>query len=104
MFNVGQKVVCIEGKLENGKVVLVEQHIYTVRNISGCRCHALVDVGRTTPSVKCYKCNTFISSDGTWWFYATRFIPLDEWQKANENVQQLMEEIQDPILECQANT
>ena len=104
MFHKGQKVVCIRGKFEYGQLVLVENHTYTVRNISCCKCSDLVDVGLRTPSVKCFKCNTVIANDGTWWFYASRFVPLDEWRDFNASLQQLKEDMQVPLPEILIKT
>lgn len=98
MLYIGQKVVCIEGKYSECGVKLVEQKIYEIKNIWSCKCNVVVDVGlKIYTSDKCYKCNTFLSVDGTWWLYARRFVPLDEWQDAGENIKQLLKAIQEPI-------
>ncbi len=100
MFYSGQKVVCIKGKYSECGVKLKEQKIYVVNNIWSCRCSTVLDVGlKIYTSDKCFKCNTLLSTDGTWWLYAERFVPLEEWQRADEIINKLLKEIQDPVLQ-----
>ena len=99
MFYIGQKVVCIERHTSCCGVKLVDGISYIVKNIWSCKCNALLDVGITiATNVTCFRCNTFLSADGIWWLYANRFVPLDEWQNADENVKQLLKKIQEPVL------
>jgi len=99
MFYRGQKVVCIEGHTSCCGIKLVDGISYIVKKIGSCNCNALLDVGITiATNTKCFKCNTLLSTDGTWWLYAKRFVPLDEWQNAEENVIQLLKEIQEPVV------
>lgn len=98
MFTIGQKVVCVQGKSSACGRRLIDGKIYTVNAIRRCRCSSVLDVGiRISTENKCFKCNTLLSKDGTWWLYAWRFIPLDEWQEADENVKQLMEEVNNQV-------
>jgi hypothetical protein len=63
-----------------------------------CKCATVLDVGLRISTIdKCFKCNTLLSSNGIWWLYAKRFIPLDEWQKAQENVEKLIKNIAEPM-------
>ncbi len=97
MFYTGQKVVCIEGTCSECGVLLRQQDIYEVKNIWKCNCSTVLDVGlKITTDDKCFKCNTLLSTDGTWWLYAKRFIPLEEWKHADETIQKLIKEIQVP--------
>ena len=99
MFYIGQKVVCIAGKYSVCGVKLIEQKIYEIKNIWSCKCNTVLDVGiHINTNVTCFKCNTILSKDGTWWLYAKRFVPLEEWQNADENVKQLLKVIQEPVL------
>jgi len=99
MFFIGQKVVCIEGHVSRCGVKLVDGRIYQVKNIWNCKCNNLLDVGITiSTNVKCFKCNTQLSTDGTWWLYAKKFVPLEEWQNAEKNVTKLLNEAEIPVL------
>jgi hypothetical protein len=98
MFYIGQKVVCIKGKFSACGVDLKENGIYTVKNIWSCRCNMVLDVGlRITSNDICFNCDTLLSTDGVWWLYAKRFVPLEEWQDADKNIKQLLKEIQEPV-------
>ena len=99
MFFTGQKVVCVKGKYSACGVKLIEQQIYTIKSIRNCNCSTILDVGlRISTSDTCFKCNTLLSSDGTWWLYAKRFVPLEDWQKADEIFKQLLKEVRKPVL------
>ncbi len=99
MFSIGQKVVCIEGHISRCGVRLIDGKTYIVNNIWSCKCNTLLDVGITiSTNVRCFKCNTFLSSDGTWWLYSKKFVPLKVWQNAEENVIQLLKDIREPVL------
>ena len=99
MFDKGQKVVCIKGTTSACGIKLIEQKIYVVKNIWKCNCSNVLDVGiKISTNVTCFKCNKLLSTDGTWWLYASRFVPLDEWENATENVNRLLEEIQEPVF------
>ena len=99
MFYKGQKVVCIKGKYSACGARLVEDQIYVVKNKWSCKCNELLDVGiKIFTNVTCFKCNTLLSTDGTWWLYANRFVPLDEYQNADENLRKLLKEIEEPVI------
>jgi hypothetical protein len=94
MFKIGQKIVCVDNK----NTPLVENHDYVVDSIQYgvCSCnYALVNVGFTKERIGrvqyCTKCNTrFKIFDDIWWFAAPRFVPLDDWQQADELVKELL--------------
>jgi len=97
MFTIGQKVICIDGKSSVCGVRLIDNEIYTVKNIWRCKCSDVIDVGlRISTTDKCFKCNKQLSSDGTWWLFAKRFVPIDEWKIAEGNVEQLKKILEEP--------
>jgi hypothetical protein len=94
MIDIGQKLVCVDSK----DTPLVENQNYVIKSIKYglCNCnYILIDVGFTKDSIRraqyCPKCkDRFKTFDDIWWFNANRFVPLDEWQQADELVKELL--------------
>lgn len=92
MFNIGQKVVCIEvhpeGYLEMGK-------IYSIEGLhEKCGCGMLVDVGiktkSTTSFIHCMSCGKIRQNDGIKLFSPRRFAPVEEI--SNTTFDEIMEQ------------
>ena len=99
MFTIGQRVVCISGKKSACGVKLQEFDTYVIKDIWRCKCHSVVDVGlRISTDDICFKCNTVLSTDGTWWLYSKRFVPLQEWENSDLDIERIIEEIREPVV------
>lgn len=93
LFEIGQKVVCVDGRGHNVK--LVEGKTYTINGIknSPCGCSAVVvDVGIRTQVrfTRCFSCGGFYPADG--WRRQERFVPLDFDKAADKEIREALKE------------
>lgn len=79
MFNVGQKVICINDKSTNGYSFpngIIMGGIYTIKRISNCECGAEILILKEVHRIKktCSICNRDIEDLQA--YYSSRFIPI----------------------------
>lgn len=93
MFYVGQKVVCVKANTSLLKV----GKIYTVRGIWEC-CLTNLDVGLSHKvGTHCDKCQCVVY-DKIQWINSVQFVPLEEWQEYEFSLNELIKEINEPLL------
>lgn len=97
-FEIGKDVVCIVDKPHWN---LKEGDIKRAINVNGspcaCPCEC-VDVGiRCYAVIYCDDCKKDIEGDIIWFDYKT-FIPLDQWQAAEEAKESLLKDLEIEIL------
>lgn len=97
MFEIGQQVVCI--KTHPNKVVK-EGETYTIKSMSiHCKCGLSVDIGAKDPCGPdhiiccCQDCDMTYALTDIWWISHKRFVPLDQWEQAEEAKESLLEEL-----------
>ncbi len=97
MFKVGQKVVCIEGyKSICGTWELLSGKIYTIIELSSCKCEQTVHVGIFGVGTVCRTCWTNVSENKSF-HRSSRFRPLDE-SFAEEVLEMIKEQIEEEEL------
>ena len=87
-FYIGQKIVCVAQTRE----YLINNKTYRVRNLFLC-CQLTIDVGLSAKKGKgsqCHLCNSSPGIDGVKWLKSKYFVPLDEWNEADEAVEKYM--------------
>ncbi len=88
-FKIGQRVICIEGYTQHGDT-LEEGKIYTILDISSCKCYTVLYVGfDARTGTQCDNCRTWLSTN-KWYHKSSRFKPLDE--SLAEAVEQMIKE------------
>lgn len=93
LFEIGQKVVCVDSK---GTVGLVEGKNYVIKGMSICKCKQVsVSVGvpldRTRQTNYCTKCGDD-PMDNFVHYKQTRFVPLDFDRQADEAIHEALKE------------
>jgi hypothetical protein len=97
MFKIGQKVLCIEGyKSDCGTWRLIEGKIYTVIEMSACKCEPAIHVGILGTGTTCRRCWHNVSK-GKSFHRVSRFRPLDE-SFAEEVLEMIKEQINEEEL------
>ena len=87
MYEVGQKVVYI-GPVN---IYVKQGEVRTIKNTANC-CKLLLDVGVGDDNIIATKCNICSKEfqGSTLWTYSDMWVPLDDWQEAEEKVEELL--------------
>lgn len=98
LFEIGQKVVCVDSKPITGPPPpLIEGKEYVIMALNECKwCgHITVDVGLTSYKIAhlCSACHClWAKQDNTHWCVQTRFVPLDFDRQADEEIHEALRE------------
>lgn len=93
LFEIGQKVVCVDSAYPRHVTPLVEGKVYTVNGITRCSCGTIdLDIGTPNPSetnqLLC-KCGAIVFSNN-WTHWQGRFVPLEFDRQAEEAIHEAL--------------